>query len=144
MGITKHHWTIIIMGMISCFFLFLDGYYLHVEQTQNSKQNDVHRPRDFTQGFTQMSRESLESVQTTELSVYENLPKWLPGCEKIFLDLGANIGVTVKKLFEPENYPKSPTLLFFNKSYGHQWLHASINRDCVHWVLSLIPNIRRD
>ena len=125
MAITKHHWTIIIMVMISFFFLFLDGYYLQVKQTQNSKQNDVQR---FTQGFMQISGEYLEFVQTAEASVYEDLPKWLPGCEKIFLDLGANIGVTVKKLFEPENYPKSPALLFFDKSYGHQWLHESINR----------------
>ena len=107
MGITKHHWTIISMVMISFFFLFLDGYYLQVEQTQNSKQND-----DFTQGFTQISRECLESIQTTEASVYEDIPKWLPGCEKIFLDLGANIGITVKKLFEPENYPKKPYTSF--------------------------------
>ena len=72
MGITKHHWTIIIMIVISFFFLFLDGYYLQVERTQNSKQNDVQL---FTQGFTQISGEYLEFVQTAESSAYGDIPK---------------------------------------------------------------------
>ena len=57
-----------------------------------------------------------------ETDIYNNIPKWLPHCEKIFLDLGANIGVTVKKLFEPENYPKNPTNHFFKTTFNHQWL----------------------
>ena len=57
-----------------------------------------------------------------ETNIYNNIPKWLPHCEKMFLDLGANIGVTVKKLFEPEKYPNNPTNSFFKTTFGYQWL----------------------
>ena len=33
------------------------------------------------------------------------VPKWLPECRHIYMDLGSNIGVQIKKLFEPEKYP---------------------------------------
>ena len=120
MEITKHHWSTIALTL--CVFLFLDGYYLRIELTQNSKRNYFHRLKSFSRN------NSPESIQTTEESSTVDLPKWLPGCEKIFLDLGANIGVTVKKLFEPEKYPKSPTLSFFNETFGHEWLHESIKK----------------
>ena len=67
-----------------------------------------------------------ETDQTIQHSIYGDLPKWLPGCEKIFLDLGANIGVTIKKLFEPEKYPKSPMIPFFFKTFGYEWLKVSM------------------
>ena len=66
-----------------------------------------------------------------------------PIVKKIFLDLGANIGVTVKKLFEPQKYPKSTTLPYFGKMFGYQWLRQSVrkfqNRLC---ALGFEPNPR--
>ena len=120
MEITKHHWAIIALTL--CVFVLLDGYYLRVELTQNSKRNYFHLLKSFSRN------NSPQSIQTTEVSPYLDLPKWLPGCEKIFLDLGANIGVTVRKLLQPERYPKSPTLFFFNKTFGNEWLYNSINK----------------
>ena len=99
-----------------CLFLvlFLDGYYLQTQKTQNLKTNDFDKLKSLS--------------RTNSPSTILDLPKWLPGCKKNFLDLGANIEVTVRKLFEPEKYPKSPTLFFFNKTYGNEWLHESINK----------------
>ena len=72
--------------------------------------------------------DAIESLPKRTPKIYDNLPKWLPHCEKIFLDLGANIGVTVKKLFEPHKYPESTTLPYFGKTFGDQWLRQSMER----------------
>ena len=80
-------------------------------------------------------------LQTQVPDAYGSLPKWIPNCRKIFLDLGANIGVTVKKLFEPNRYPESTTLPYFRKTFGYQWLRQSVrkfpNRLC---ALGFEPN----
>ena len=81
-------------------------------------------------------------LQTQVPDAYgRSLPKWIPNCRKIFLDLGANIGVTVKKLFEPNRYPESTTLPYFRKTFGYQWLRQSVrkfpNRLC---ALGFEPN----
>ena len=34
-----------------------------------------------------------------------HVPSWLHNCTDIYMDLGSNIGVQIKKLFEPEKYP---------------------------------------
>ena len=114
----KDHGTIIVIGLISCCFLFL-RYFQQSDGTQNENRNNYHS----------FPRSSLtKAFQTSQVSAYGDLPKWLPDCEKIFLDLGANIGVTIKKLFEPEKYPKSPTLSIFNKTFGYHWLQESMKR----------------
>ena len=58
---------------------------------------------------------------------YGKLPPWLPQCEKIFLDLGSNIGVTVRKMFEPQNYPGSTILPYLKRSLGYEWYHSGMN-----------------
>ena len=42
----------------------------------------------------------------------------LDGCAHVYLDLGSNIGVHVRKLFEPEKYPKSSMLPIFQQYFG--------------------------
>ena len=42
----------------------------------------------------------------------------LDGCFHIFLDIGANKGITTRKLFEPKLYPDAPWLVFFDKYFG--------------------------
>eukprot|EP00483_Globobulimina_turgida_P013160 UN13184 len=41
-------------------------------------------------------------------------------CDNIYIDLGSNIGVQTRKLFEPNKYSKykSPILDYFNKTFG--------------------------
>lgn len=39
-------------------------------------------------------------------------------CEWVYLDFGTNIGVQIRKLFEPERYPNNPTEPFFTEWFG--------------------------
>lgn len=47
---------------------------------------------------------SLSLVQSDPLSPSSSLPPWIGSCEKVYLDLGTNIGVQIRKLFEPLQY----------------------------------------
>ena len=40
------------------------------------------------------------------------------GCGHIYLDIGSNLGVQVRKLFEPLHYPGAPALRLFDKLFG--------------------------
>ena len=42
----------------------------------------------------------------------------LDGCCGVYLDVGSNIGVQVRKLFEPAHYPGSPILPVFDEHFG--------------------------
>ena len=52
------------------------------------------------------------------------VPSWIATCTDVFIDLGANIGVQVKKLFEPEMYMKvqdsllKKTLNIYDQEFG--------------------------
>lgn len=41
-------------------------------------------------------------------------------CEHIYLDVGTNIGVQIRKLYEPHYYPKAPVLEYFHKFFGEE------------------------
>lgn len=45
-------------------------------------------------------------------------PQWLKNCKKIMLDVGSNIGVNVRKLYEPKKYNGSTLLPHFDKYFG--------------------------
>jgi hypothetical protein len=45
-------------------------------------------------------------------------PKLTDGCSSIYLDLGSNVGIQVRKLFEPEYYPKAQVLPYFDRLFG--------------------------
>ena len=62
---------------------------------------------------------SLDSLATGNISYYGYIPPWLPECEDIYMDLGSNIGVMVRKLFEPERYPGSKITNLFYKTFNH-------------------------
>mmetsp|Transcript_11976 Transcript_11976/g.24799 ORF Transcript_11976/g.24799 Transcript_11976/m.24799 type:complete len:306 (-) Transcript_11976:96-1013(-) len=42
----------------------------------------------------------------------------LEACSKIYLDMGSNKGVQVRKLFEPEHYPGAKVLPIFDRFFG--------------------------
>ena len=70
----------------------------------------VYKKRNFNEGNT---------LLMTNLSYYGYMPPWIPQCEDIYLDLGSNIGVTVRKLFEPENYPECKIKDLFSETFNH-------------------------
>jgi len=45
-------------------------------------------------------------------------PAWLSECENIYLDFGTNIGVQIRKLFEPHKYPKALVTQVFDSVFG--------------------------
>ena len=51
----------------------------------------------------------------------EGQARWADGCDHVFLDIGANRGVSIRKLFEPEAYPTA----------GYDWDNAGLPR----WLL---------
>jgi len=55
-------------------------------------------------------------------------PEWLKGCKKIFLDVGCNIGVNVRKLYEPKKYLGAKLLPFFQRHFGEPaWRRSPAN-----------------
>ena len=53
----------------------------------------------------------------------------LDGCYHVYLDVGSNIGVQVRKLYEPELYPKANVHTIFNSQFGsieERTLHKQI------------------
>ena len=45
------------------------------------------------------------SVVRKDISKYDTTyPSWISKCTDVYLDIGSNVGVQVRKLFEPENY----------------------------------------
>ena len=55
------------------------------------------------------------SVVRHQTPIEEN---FLDGCYHVYLDVGSNIGVQVRKLFQPKEYPNAPALEVFKKSFG--------------------------
>eukprot|EP00930_Biecheleria_cincta_P031476 TRINITY_DN2184_c0_g1_i14.p1 TRINITY_DN2184_c0_g1~~TRINITY_DN2184_c0_g1_i14.p1 ORF type:complete len:398 (+),score=55.72 TRINITY_DN2184_c0_g1_i14:28-1221(+) len=45
-------------------------------------------------------------------------PSSFKGCKKVFFDVGSNVGVHVRRIFEPELYPSSPYLKILDKTFG--------------------------
>ena len=45
-------------------------------------------------------------------------PSLLDGCYHVYLDVGSNIGVQVRKLFQPDEYPGAAALEVFRETFG--------------------------
>lgn len=46
------------------------------------------------------------------------LSQWFHGCTYVYLDVGSNVGVQIRKLFEPEKYPGAPVLEIYDEIFG--------------------------
>lgn len=46
------------------------------------------------------------------------MPAWLSQCKNLYLDIGSNIGVQVRKLFQSELYTKNPVEKLFQDAFG--------------------------
>jgi hypothetical protein len=54
----------------------------------------------------------------SHLTQLETLLNQIDKCEHIYLDIGTNIGVQIRKLFEPRLFPKASILPYFESFYG--------------------------
>ena len=48
----------------------------------------------------------------------EGFREWLDGCQRVYLDVGSNVGIQIRKLFEPELYPNATVLPIFDSRFG--------------------------
>ena len=46
------------------------------------------------------------------------MPNFLDGCYHVYLDVGSNVGIQVRKLYEPEKYPNAQIHDLFNSNFG--------------------------
>lgn len=60
----------------------------------------------------------LLSLQKSATKIDYGHPSWLESCKTIYLDVGSNIGVQVRKLWEPRLYPGAPMLPLFDHLFG--------------------------
>jgi len=67
-------------------------------------------------------------------------PSWLGSCSSIYLDVGSNKGVQIRKLFEPELYPDSMALPIFTKAFGAPSERCKPATESGICVLGLEPN----
>ena len=44
---------------------------------------------------------------------------FLDGCQHVFLDVGSNIGIQIRKLYEPQLFPGAFILPVFNSLFGN-------------------------
>ena len=55
----------------------------------------------------------------------------LDGCYHVYLDVGSNIGIQVRKLYEPEKYPDAPFIRLFEDYFGNMTHRRQQNN---HWA----------
>ena len=125
------------LGKVPCivFFCILFLVYfkysvVFIEQVDDLKQNGT---------VTEVQE---PEVQGPEIDLHE-IPKWLPQCRDIYMDLGSNIGVQIKKLFEPEKYPikeksQERVLQLYSQEFGEPQLRK--RRDSGLCALGFEPN----
>jgi hypothetical protein len=58
------------------------------------------------------------AISSSKLSSEFGRENELDGCYHVYLDVGSNVGVQVRKLFEPDLYPDAPVLEVFNSVFG--------------------------
>lgn len=98
-----------------------------------SKANSKHQGASSTDASS-----SAETVAA--LGVDYGHPSWLPFCQKIFLDLGATLGVNARKVFEPKKYPNSTLLPILDAAIGNPgWRRADFSKTGL-CVLGFEPN----
>jgi len=59
-----------------------------------------------------------ELIRTEKDKKNRKTKNMLDGCYHVYLDVGSNIGVQIRKLFEPEKYPKGGIHSIFDKYFG--------------------------
>jgi len=67
-------------------------------------------------------------------------PAWLNECRSIYLDVGANMGVQVRKLFEPEQYPGADIAKAFDRIFGPAMMRRAASETSGICALGVEPN----
>ena len=68
--------------------------------------------------FFKRSDKSPSAVQEYDFEANFGKENELDGCYHVYLDVGTNIGIQVRKLFEPALYPNASVLSVFDAHFG--------------------------
>lgn len=69
-------------------------------------------------------------------------PPWLQSCTKFFIDLGSNLGVQVRKFYEPSKYPDAHFLHVYDEYFGGPSIRRQPGNKTGICVLAFEPNPR--
>jgi hypothetical protein len=61
---------------------------------------------------------TVEAAANQDLHKHNKQSSWMDGCRLLYLDVGTNRGVQIRKLFEPHLYPKAPVLEVYDEIFG--------------------------
>jgi len=67
-------------------------------------------------------------------------PEWLSECKRVFVDLGCNNGVNIRKLYEPKKFPDAKLLSAFDESMGSAGWRRAKGKQNGLCALGLEPN----
>lgn len=68
------------------------------------------------------------------------IPPWVSSCKSIYLDLGSNIGVQIRKFYEPQRYPGATVIPMFDKYFGYEEQRRKTSSESGICILGFEPN----
>lgn len=81
------------------------------------------------------NQKQLQELEHPKLSVHDGVKpdsrnSFLDGCHHLYIDVGTNTGLQLRKLFEPDQYPKAEILPFYDRYFGNfQTRQANLKLD---------------
>ena len=66
-----------------------------------------------------IAKDSIYWKRNQSLFYHISQPKLLDGCRYVYIDMGTNIGIQIRKLYEPHLYPNAPVLPLFQEMFGN-------------------------
>eukprot|EP00931_Biecheleriopsis_adriatica_P023468 TRINITY_DN14810_c0_g1_i1.p1 TRINITY_DN14810_c0_g1~~TRINITY_DN14810_c0_g1_i1.p1 ORF type:complete len:589 (+),score=51.90 TRINITY_DN14810_c0_g1_i1:514-2280(+) len=79
------------------------------------------------------------SVKMPSKGRYDS-PAWLSNCKHIYLDVGSNIGVQIRKFYEPEKYINARVLPLFDQHFGGPQIRRRPGAETGICVLGMEPS----
>ncbi|XP_059086072.1 uncharacterized protein LOC131882819 [Tigriopus californicus] len=106
-------WVLVVgFGVTLCMVLIIQPGY-PTEKSFAPIQNHLER---LTQALNKQFRQSEIRVDDARPHQSRNI---LDGCRYVYLDVGSNVGIQVRKLFEPDLYPDALVHKVFNEAFGN-------------------------
>ena len=95
---------------------FAGGTALITRMTNHSVQNVT----TYHSVQTSIMKSMYDAVQKAEKAIHDEVQELLDtfDCHHFYLDMGTNIGVQIRKLYEPNKYPKAKLLKVFDDAFG--------------------------
>ena len=100
----------------------------------------IRRLSDQSQHSPSLDLTDVAEEPQTEFEKEFGVKNELDGCYHIYLDVGSNVGIQVRKLFEPKLYPESNIQSVFDKYYGKPEING--NRKETVCAVGFEPNPR--